>query len=673
MTKSNKCKNGRSIIAKSTHCTSFGVGKQLPLQDFELPSELHKVLRNHLVEYSTNSRLCRNYMKLINNFANIDKIEPEYYLILFKILLYMENHELQLIAEKHNLRNQEINQCSDTFAFTVPTLNEDDPFISFGDTVKLHIPDLKRTYNSRITNIEQKKIYVSLSTPSTKIISLLSDHKVDVQFYPANWPLKCSHYVLHIICKHNLISLLYPKININVCTLQKNNIDWVNQSVAENPEQKIAVINILNQTAYPAPYILFGPPGTGKTTTLVEAICQIRKQHKFKNILVCASSNAAADEITKRLLAILPCKDIFRMYATSKHWSSVDKQINHSSNFVNNTVLYLPKEILILKKIVITTLVTCVRLMALNLKKDHFSYIFIDEASQCVELESLIPFALASSQNKRGEGMLHAQIIIAGDPYQLGPVIHCKKIEHLLGKSLIERLMECEPYQKVNNEYNSCYITKLIRNHRNQKAIIHVPNKLFYDNELLCCTKSNANTLTLNWTELSNKQFPIIFFAVKGKETRVQSGSVYNKREIDVITYYTKKLVQAKLGTRKITKTDIGIITPFRQQKIMIEKNFKGTRLHGIDVGTVETFQGQEREIILLTTVRSKVFTHDGKEHIGFLSNPKRFNVALTRAKNLLIIVGDPSVLCKNKNWNILWEYCVKNNACSTVDTLDLK
>lgn len=73
------------------------------------------------------------------------------------------------------------------------------------------------------------------------------------------------------------------------------------------------------------------------------------------------------------------------------------------------------------------------RLMALNLKKDHFSYIFIDEASQCIELESLIPFALASSQNERAEGMLHAQIIVAGDPYQLGPVVHCKKIEHLLG------------------------------------------------------------------------------------------------------------------------------------------------------------------------------------------------------------------------------------------------
>lgn len=99
--------------------------------------------------------------------------------------------------------------------------------------------------------------------------------------------------------------------------------------------------------------------------------------------------------------------------------------------------------------------------------------------------------------------------------------------------------------------------------------------------------------------------------------------SVYNKLEIDVITYYTKKLVEVKFGTRKIKKNDIGIITPFKQQKIMIEQSFKNSKLYGIDVGTVETFQGQEREIILLTTVRSKVFTHDGKEHIGFLSNPK--------------------------------------------------
>lgn len=138
---------------------------QLPLQDFELPSELNKVLRNHLVEYSTDNRLCRNYMKLINNFSNINKIKPEYYLILFKILLYMENYEHQLIAEKHNLTNQKINQCFDKFAFTVPTLNEDDPFIAIGDTVKLHIATLDRTYYSKITDIEQKKIYVSLLYP----------------------------------------------------------------------------------------------------------------------------------------------------------------------------------------------------------------------------------------------------------------------------------------------------------------------------------------------------------------------------------------------------------------------------------------------------------------------------------------------------------------------------
>lgn len=80
--------------------------------------------------------------------------------------------------------------------------------------------------------------------------------------------------------------------------------------------------------------------------------------------------------------------------------------------------------------------------------------------------------------------------------------------------------MECEPYQKVENKYNSRYITKLIRNYRSQEPILHVPNKLFYDNELLCCVKPNMNKISLNWSVLTNKTFPIIFFAVKGKETR---------------------------------------------------------------------------------------------------------------------------------------------------------
>lgn len=88
---------------------------------------------------------------------------------------------------------------------------------------------------------------------------------------------------------------------------------------------------------------------------------------------------------------------------------------------------------------------------------------------------------------------------------------------------MLERLLECEPYQKVENKYNSRYITKLVRNYRSRKPIIHISNKLFYDNELLCYNISNINKLALDWSEISNKTFPILFLGVDGNEKRNQN------------------------------------------------------------------------------------------------------------------------------------------------------
>lgn len=93
-----------------------------------------------------------------------------------------------------------------------------------------------------------------------------------------------------------------------------------------------------------------------------------------------------------------------------------------------------------------------------------------------------------------------------------------------LGKSLLERLMECEPYQKVNNKYNSRYITKLIHNYRSQEAIIHTSNNLFYEKDLLCDKKENKHSIISNWTVLSRKTFPILFLALKGEEVRTPNG-----------------------------------------------------------------------------------------------------------------------------------------------------
>lgn len=93
------------------------------------------------------------------------------------------------------------------------------------------------------------------------------------------------------------------------------------------------------------------------------------------------------------------------------------------------------------------------------------------------------------------------------------------------------------------------------------------------------------------------------------------------------------------------------------------EKEIECMNFRDINVGTVELFQGQERKIMIMTAVRSKTFLHNGKEHIGFLSNPKRFNVAMSRAQDALIVIGNPGILQKDRMWQFLLNYCIDNGS----------
>lgn len=149
--------------------------------------------------------------------------------------------------------------------------------------------------------------------------------------------------------------------------------------------------------------------------------------------------------------------------------------------------------------------------------------------------------------------------------------------------------------------------------------------------------------------------------------------SVYNTAEVLSVLVYVDILMNTQFKTHAITQQDIGIITPFTRQQLHIKYHLAAMNYKDITVGTVETFQGQERNVIILSTVRSKLFKHDSEEHIGFLSNPKRFNVALTRAKALTIIIGDPNILCKDERWKLLWDYCKEHNGYVPFQRLPLK
>lgn len=131
-----------------------------------------------------------------------------------------------------------------------------------------------------------------------------------------------------------------------------------------------------------------------------------------------------------------------------------------------------------------------------------------------------------------------------------------------------------------------------------------------------------------------------------------------NLKEVDIVIEYVENLLKDRMGFGAVTSDEIGVVTPFTLQSKMIKKALRDRDLHAINVGTVELFQGQERKVMIFTAVRSQTF---GNQHIGFLSNFKRFNVAITRAKKLLIIVGNPMVLQIDRNWRYLLKFCLDN------------
>eukprot|EP00112_Aurelia_sp_Birch-Aquarium-sp1_P002862 Seg1318.2 transcript_id=Seg1318.2/GoldUCD/mRNA.D3Y31 product="putative helicase MOV-10" protein_id=Seg1318.2/GoldUCD/D3Y31 len=207
---------------------------------------------------------------------------------------------------------------------------------------------------------------------------------------------------------------------------------------------------------------------------------------------------------------------------------------------------------------------------------------------------------------------------------------------------------------KRQGPYNANYITKLLRNYRSHQSIIEIPNELFYEKELVPCADPFKINSLCQWKHLPTRGFPIIFHGVEGQDLREgNSPSFFNAEEAAEVVKYVRILLDEKgLG---VSPDQIGVISPYRKQtqkiRKLLEKDLKRPRMSELKVGAVEEFQGDERRIIILSTNRCTVeyLKKDAKHHLGFLCNPKRFNVAITRAQALLIIVGNPFVLSRDK------------------------
>ncbi|OXB73648.1 UNVERIFIED_CONTAM: hypothetical protein H355_017070 [Colinus virginianus] len=613
-------------------------------------------------------------------------LQPENYKQKFDLLLHLEEIQLEVDIRRYDLQDVPMVQDRALLLLHVPGVAENRPSVLRGDHLFASLSSERDSsprvlYKGYVHSVELEQVRLGFSPKLMK--KFVNNMKFDVTFTFSRLPLQVQHRAANMAMQRGLASVLFPSASCQRSLFEGTfQPRWFDRKLEANEEQCQAVKHIVTGMSRPAPYLIFGPPGTGKTVTLVEAIKQVWSCVKDARILACAPSNSAADLLCQRLLTDIASRYIYRIMASSVNYKDVPQEVQRCCNWDESEKCYVypSKEILKPYRILITTLVTAGRLVSANFPPGYFSHVFIDECGHAVEPESVVAIAGLLTAMDPDTNPKGGQLVLAGDPKQLGPVLRSPlAAQHGLGTSLLERLMLHNPlYAKSDNGYNPQFVTKLLWNYRSHEAILRVPNELFYDNELKACKGSNPDVRNFycTWKELPTRDFPIIFHGVCGEDEReAKSPSFFNTAEIEVLAQYLKKLLQSqgRRGCPTISPKEIGIISPYRKQveKIRLAITSRDPVLKALPgirqlkVGSVEEFQGQERRVILISTVRScsEYLQLDQTFRLGFLKNPKRLNVALTRAKALLIVVGNPAVLSKDPHWNRFLKYCQENGA----------
>jgi superfamily I DNA and/or RNA helicase len=429
--------------------------------------------------------------------------------------------------------------------------------------------------------------------------------------------------------------------------------------------------------------IVHGPPGTGKTTTLVQALKLITKNEG--TVLVCAPSNAAVDLLTERIaeqgINVVRIGNISRVnerlishtldgqmadHPEMKNIKKIKKQSAEArrkakrfkrnfgskerrerqhlfsearelNDWANQMEDRLVDRILLSAQVITCTMVSAV---GQYVDKMKFRTLFIDEAAQALEPASWIPIAKAS------------RVIMFGDPLQLPPTVKSNEARkggfHI---TLMEKALERHPAATF----------LLNRQYRMHESIMGFSNQQFYNHQLLADDSVRLHSLELT----DEMNLPVEFIDTAGcgfdEKMNPEVKSRYNPEEFMILREHLYQLIVA-LDKKEFPS--IGIISPYKEQvnymKDTIAEDDEIVNL-GLDINTIDAFQGQERDVIYISLVRS-----NAKGEIGFLKDYRRMNVAMTRARKKLVIVGDSSTLGNDEFYQNFMTYCEQVNGYRT-------
>ncbi|EIN09073.1 P-loop containing nucleoside triphosphate hydrolase protein [Punctularia strigosozonata HHB-11173 SS5] len=616
------------------------------LPDAKIPDALLSVLEKRASSQQITGRIREGHLPPALNETS--------YSTWYQTLIWAEEYKQEKDIQAYDMHGVRLRSAGALYYLQVPGLAENRPSVIVGDRILVQPTDVDQG-----KWFEGRVFVVALQEVGMRLNSAFGAHKdktCNVRFQLNRHPLRVQHQALKI--SNNPSRLLFPEpehiagdLAPSPEILEGPRFD---ERILQNSAQLQAITSIVHRKPGAVPFVLFGPPGTGKTFTILEAIKQLLRVGGDKvHILAIAPTNAAADLIALGLTYL--DDDLFRMYAPTRRRNLVPETLlpftAMTADGGNFTVPDLDR--LLRYKVVVATCISAAIPYSLRIPEGHFSHIFLDEAGQAAEPEAMVSIRMLATSK--------TNIILSGDPKQLGPVIRSGVARDLgLGKSYLERLMERKIYDVVGGY--GVTVVKLVNNFRSHTTILQYPNVKFYAGDLRPCACAEIVDSYIGWPGLPSSKFPVIFHSIIGKDDREStSPSYFNIDEISQVKAY----VQDLLGNAEfpVEQHDIGIITPYHAQSLKIRAALRAIHLTDIKVGSTELFQGQERRVIIVSTVRSsqELLTYDLRHTLGFVSNPRRFNVAVTRAKALLIVVGNPNVLSLDPLWRGFLNYVHQN------------
>ncbi|KAF9118438.1 hypothetical protein BGW39_001171 [Mortierella sp. 14UC] len=709
-------------------------GEPVETIDFQeyLKSAEHPCYKKHNGKFSLEPPQVESLEVILPGQISID-LSADSYASRLQPLLQVEKHHSEEDVSSYNLFMVEIklyDAAANYFQIQVGGLAEKCPLLLRGDTIIVRqvtnglFTGIEYRTSVHGTNMRSNSVYVHLpigALPSLvherwNIQFKVNNHRIRemyravggvqeyIGYHPRN-PAQESNGEGESDKNYSPRSFLFPTIHDAqpAKELPHLTLEFVDPSL--NWEQKATVQSIVRNDYGLVPFIISGPPGTGKTKTLTETALQILMNDTQSHILITAPSHSACDTIMNRLIPYLKPQYLFRLNDPTRTFAEVPTAIMpycFGSVYFNMP----PLDDLLCFRIVVCTCADAGMLISAGASnqslreylahkgltndrdqsRSHWTHLLIDEAAQAIEPETDIPLLCILEEVEAAP-----QIVLCGDHQQLGPKTFLPELQ----LSFLERLITTEPLYRdhpLNRQYSRrkaalaaggkrskdmeslgktipCF-ANLVQNYRCHPKMLMMPSAMFYNDTLVASADDAMITSMLGSPILPNPECPIAFVGVNGLDASQVDEAVswYNEAEAEKVASIIESLLahsKDESDAFLVKTSDIGVIAPFREQVKLLRQMLRSRGYAGVNVGTVEDYQGQEYRIMLVSTTRSraKYLDQDVRQGLGLVHFRKRFNIALTRAQAMMVIVGNPELLVLDEHWADYLHFCLRNGA----------